>query len=1033
MPVARPTIAFLALLALAGCGGGATSGDDPAGSSIEATPSVPDAVAAAQADLAAAEDEHGPDSIEAARALDTLVSARRKTGWRGADTIALAERAVAIKRAVAGDDSPELADSLSELGILRAMGHEYDAARAIFERALAIREAALGDEHPDTAASLRHLGNVLQTVHEYDAALAAYERALVIQERAFGDSHMELAKTLGNLAALLWDLGDYDAVRAAMERSLAIREASLPGDHPALAKGYDNLGSLYREMGRYAEAREHYERALAIYEGALGADALEVSRGLLNLGLLFRQMGDLEAAESRLRRALAIREAKLDPNHAGIARLRRALAGVLLATDGANEARPLLAKALEATEAAYGARHVEVADVLGELARAHEKAARAGAAQAARARAMSIREEILGENDPRLVPLLVAEGEGALARGDAGAASASFARAERIASARLGDDHPARADALVGRARALALRGRVDEALASALAAETIAREHLRVSSRLLPERQALGVASVRASGLDVALGLARRSGRAADARAAWDALVRSRALVLDQAAARQRAVAAASSDPRIAQLVEERRRASETLANLWLRWIGGEAGSRYEDALERARARKEAAEADLAERSRDYRDEVERRSVGLDDVLAALPDGGALVAFARAEADEGRTLQVALVATRDGEPRVVDLGAREAIAAAVRTWHDEAARGLFVAGRDASAAEEAARRAGRALAKRIWDPLGDELGTARTVFVVPEGPLHLVAFAALVDAGGRYLVEGPALIHGLTAERDLALSDPGGDVGRGMVAVGGVRFGRDAAGPPGTAPRATTSVLARLLRGRDAACAQLRDRAFEPLPASLSEARSIAERFADPLAPVTLLSGEAATEEAFRREARGRRVLHVATHGFFVDEACAGTAGPAFASPLLRAGLVFAGAADGESPDGGDGILTAEEVAAMDLGGVEWAVLSACDTGVGEIVDGEGVLGLRRAFEIAGARSVVMTLWPVADTATRRFMTALYEERFERGASTARAVRDAARRLIEKRRARGEDTHPFHWAAFVASSTPGE
>jgi CHAT domain-containing protein len=138
--------------------------------------------------------------------------------------------------------------------------------------------------------------------------------------------------------------------------------------------------------------------------------------------------------------------------------------------------------------------------------------------------------------------------------------------------------------------------------------------------------------------------------------------------------------------------------------------------------------------------------------------------------------------------------------------------------------------------------------------------------------------------------------------------------------------------------------------------------------------------------------------------------------------------NPLLLAGLALAGANQRRSSkaEQDDGILTAEEIAGLNLQGTEWAVLSACDTGLGEIRAGEGVFGLRRAFQVAGARTVIMTLWSVEDRSAMQWMRALYEGRLRRGLTTADAVRDAS--LTRQRRAHGESDHPFHWAGFVAS-----
>jgi CHAT domain-containing protein len=120
-------------------------------------------------------------------------------------------------------------------------------------------------------------------------------------------------------------------------------------------------------------------------------------------------------------------------------------------------------------------------------------------------------------------------------------------------------------------------------------------------------------------------------------------------------------------------------------------------------------------------------------------------------------------------------------------------------------------------------------------------------------------------------------------------------------------------------------------------------------------------------------------------------------------------------------------SSHSGGGIITAEEIAAMDLEGVEWAVLSACETGVGKVLAGEGVFGLRRAFQVAGARTVIMSLWPVDDSSTEQWMTELYRERFAKRLNTAESVRAANLASIARRRAAGVSTHPFYWSGFIA------
>lgn len=219
-------------------------------------------------------------------------------------------------------------------------------------------------------------------------------------------------------------------------------------------------------------------------------------------------------------------------------------------------------------------------------------------------------------------------------------------------------------------------------------------------------------------------------------------------------------------------------------------------------------------------------------------------------------------------------------------------------------------------------------------------------------------------------------------------------------------------------------------------------LPAWKSSAKRLrgpttSEAFeAEPL----LLSGLAASETAVKARAPGRHIVHVATHGFFLGD-CPSAPGSEAArptrsatvladNPLLLSGLALAGANQRgtAAPGAEDGILTAEEIAALGLSGVEWAVLSACETGVGELRSGEGLFGLRRAFQIAGARSLILSIWPVEDEASRQWMKTLYRNRLGRGMTTARAVHEASREQLLKRRAAGQSTHPFYWAGFVAA-----
>jgi CHAT domain-containing protein len=214
-----------------------------------------------------------------------------------------------------------------------------------------------------------------------------------------------------------------------------------------------------------------------------------------------------------------------------------------------------------------------------------------------------------------------------------------------------------------------------------------------------------------------------------------------------------------------------------------------------------------------------------------------------------------------------------------------------------------------------------------------------------------------------------------------------------------------------------------------LSDTYFAPLNGTLEEARSIKTLFPDAIS----FTEAQATETALKKIS-SPSILHIATHGFFLEDADKSSKAikksankekskqPKIENPLLLSGLAFAGA--NERKNGADdGILTALEASGLNLWGTKLVVLSACDTGLGEVKNGEGVYGLRRAFVLAGTESLVMSLWSVSDYATRELMTNYYKN-LKQGMGRGEALRQVQVEMLKRK---GRE-HPFYWASFIQS-----
>jgi len=1027
------------------------------------------------------EQRFGRDHVETGQALHNAGLVRTSRG-EFALAIPLFERALAIRRAGLDDNSPLVADTLDRLafvliqierfkeakprldeslrlretrarqdpiglsrtlelvGLLYRYSGPYADAVAPLDRAMAIR-TRLTPQHPETASVMQVRGDVLFLLGDASGAQNIWTRALGIAERSLGPTHPSIAEFLRRLGFAEFTAGRLVEARRLRERAVRVGEASLAPCDPAVTRLLNSLAQSLQYDGDYFEARRLYSRALSTIERCLGKIHSDYATYIFNDASLAREIGDLAEADTLYDRALQIWIAALGANHAYVARGLDALAEVAALRGQLDRSRILYERALAIYRRELGQNHPQVAWMLTNLART--VADQGDTAQALRYvdQAIAVFQKSGSSDEPdHFARVLELRGTLQMRAGNVPQARASLAQALAERERIFGRAHPLAAATRATLAAVDFARGQRDAALTAALEAEQIGRDHLRFTVRYLPERQAMAYAAKRPRGLDLALSVTAAA-VPADASRVFDSVIRSRGVILDELAARQ--FASNSGSTQGAAVNTAAIAARQRFANLVVRSLLEPVPRTL---LDDARQQKEDAERVLAERTVEGRVEAVRASSGVDEVKRALPQDTVLVSFVQYErtllsgtGDAQTTLVVpsyGAFVVKGGGAKVffAPLGPAASIETLVTDWRKAAAgEGLSpLAARDR--AEALYRTAADRLRAAVWDPLEPEVASARQVFIVPDGMLNLVNIAALTDREGRYFAERNVVLHYLSTERDLVIGNVESKSRGGLLAVGNPAF--DEGGVPSRAQPAQ-------LRSN---CEPSSPSRFGNLPGSQGEVAEISQIWPASGSTITVLSGSSASETAVKNALAGRRVLHFATHGFFITDDCppAGSRSGGIArsstavrfaeegreNPLLLSGLALAGANRRSTAklDEDDGILTAEEVAGLNLNGVEWAVLSACDTGLGEIRAGEGVFGLRRAFQVAGARTVIMSLWSVDDQATRAWMRALYDARFRRGLSTADAVHMASVTVLRERRAKKQSTLPVYWAAFVAA-----
>lgn len=942
--------------------------------------------------------------VSAYKALGDAISLQAEAKPEAANQV-ITKYQEAIKLSQDANEPLAEAPASNNLGTLYQNKGDYTNAEILLKQALALYEKALGSDATIVADASNNLALLYKIKGNLVQSELLYKRALAIYEKTLGSEHLNIAASYNNLGLLYFVKGDYVNAEPLLKRALAIVEKVFGSEHPNVASACSNIGVFYQTKGDYINAELLQKRSLAIREKVLGPEHPFVAFSCTNLASVYKDKGDYDNAELLQKRALAITEKALGPEHPNVVAICNSLAYVYQYKGDYANAEPLLKRALELGEKILGSEHPNVANSCYGLGIMHKKKGDYASAEPLLKRVLAIREKILGLGHPDVAGAYTNLGVFYQAKGDI---------TEAINYNKKGNESREK--------EFLCNLASGSEKQKLLYINKTNSEQDVTISLNLQTAPKDLQAAQ---SAMTVIL---RRKGRALDAISQNIEALRRRA------------------NPEDKKLLDELASKRAYLAKVTLAGKGKDTPEVYQAKLKDLNEELEKLESEIGNRSAEFR--IQNLPINLENVQKAIPADSALIEFTiyrpyEAKADKyGARRYAAYTLENNGELKWVDLGEEEAIDKAVSEFRDV----LVKKGNEplSNITKELKPKA-RAIDKLVMEPIRKLITGKKHLLIAPDGALNLIPFDAFVDEKEKYLVESYEISY-LTSGRDLLrlqseiksqsqpmiMADPDYGQGSGPVLLG---------------------------------------EKFQPL-SQLSATEIEGSEIKATLANAELKTKQEVTKDLLKG-LNSPQFLHIATHGYFLQDQQEATSDARVAkrektfssaenepinveesrkaNPLLKSYLFLTGANNSQTEldKDSDGVITALEVTSLNLYGTKLVVLSACDTGLGEVKSGDGVYGLRRALVLAGSETQMMSLWSVNDASTKELMVNYYKL-LKKGENRSGALRKvqlsfingtslttnsterlAHREKISHSRQSNKSinlSHPYYWASFIQS-----
>ncbi|MBK9108784.1 MAG: CHAT domain-containing protein [Saprospiraceae bacterium] len=940
-----------------------------------------------------------------------------------------------------GRNSTIYGNSCISMGKWHLAKSEYLEAEKYYFEAIAIFKKVYGVEHNLYAKALNNLGVLYYWMGNFEKCEPIYLQVRDLQEKAVGRSHIDFAVSLNNLALLYKELGRYDKAEPFYKESYELIKKILGENHPQYARSVTNLGVFYFIIGDYEKAEPLYLESKRVREQYLGKKHPDYGVSLTNLGTLYSAMGNLTKAERFYLEATQIFEMVFGKNHSRYAQSLYNLASLYNDFKKDSQALILLLEARTILLTALGTKHPDYVNCIHLLAHAYKSLHNMQMAEQLHLEALEIQKAITGKEHTGYSKSLMSLAKLYMDTNRDSLAEPLITEAQSIIRSVVGIDYSEYSTTL----RYLAL---FNEKNRKYKQVDLMMNEYLELDFKKLSksvhylssEELNKYAESVGKNSETLLSFIYRRKTENANSDAlnkmAFNTALFQKGFVL-HAASRLNLLSGETNESKElnATLQAYKRRLTKEYAK--------SNKDRNVDEIMELEDKANSIEKELAQKIQGYSEALSQ--VKWEAIKLKLLPGEAVLEFVNfrlsfPKKTDSLMYAVLLIRVEDSVPVFIPLFEEKQLSLILNLFPVGTHSTLY-ASRGAS---PVILHNHSSLYELVWKPIDSFLMNIDKIYLTASGMLHRLNFNAMEVVDGSTLGDRYKLVQ-LGSSRQLAHNKEATWNQTSVVLFGGINFDSNGEAELDY-PNAHN--LQNLNHISDTSMQKnIYTSNWNYLPGTDTEIRNIYKQFLKSKIPVIQYRDKYATEAILKKLGNGKdspRVLHIATHGYFLPEPKVDQMDTSIENsyqtsikyskqPMLRSGLVFAGGNKAwqgvQTKDGQeDGILTAYEISQMNLSNTELVVLSACETGLGDIQGNEGVYGLQRAFKIAGVKYLIMSLWQVPDTQTSLLMTTFYKMWLgsETNANDVKknSIPDAFRAAQKELRDLGLD--PYQWAGFV-------